>query len=1205
MSRAVVAALGPVLAGLLLAGLLRAEDEAEAGRRCLLLGPDGKPLAAVVLSQAARGPDGAVIFDAATGGETRTLERGLLDLPTSSRTGAVVWGPGLGAQRLARAPGVVGLRLARAVPLGGTLRFDRGGAAAGVTVLARRTFGGDLVHATTTDENGIWRFSHVAAGRWEVSVRRGDGRLQSLGVFTAGQEDADRILVPGSRVEGQILDGDAPVRTGIGGLRFILVRLPGSASLSEEPFETAKDGTFVLDDVPEGIYEARLVDGTPFFFDPASPRVAVPERGRVELRGWFALRGRVVAGRVEGPRSARVADGRVVLVPDATQTAPPGDWPSIPPATTDAEGRFEIRGVRPAVGYRLAVSARGYAATVTSPFDVSGPKPTSVPTVLLASGWRLEVHARTPVGKPVPGVEIRVVPADRPVTRGTAGWAALARRGVTDAAGRAVLADLPEGDVRVLATSPGVTDVRGLVPYPPSGDVRTWTAILFGAPGLAGRIRAWAGGVLPGLVVRATPRGDAAPLTTRAGTDGRFAFEGLGSEPVDLAVVDARAPHGLALARVEGLVPGRSPPVEITLAQPATLEGRVVDASDTGPAVRILLEAPVFDPADDAFRWQTVKSATVSEDDPRRTFRFEGLSPGPYAVRAVQGDNDSGATTVRLEEAATERVEVFLPDAGRVAGTVLGATDRPLLGAEVRLVRLRGDGDAPGRPGGMPERATDDGGGFVFEDVAPGVWRVEVRDRDQAPDEETIRVAAGESVIVRDLVVGRGGAVEGVVSDGQGRVLDGALLVLEPIDEGVDVRRARTGRAGSFRVEALRAGTWRIRLEARAGPFSGIEVLVEVVADETTEVELTAGGAGRILGRVWRRGRPVPDLEVYLVSRPGGEAGLARRLTARSDGEGRFVFDGLAGGAYAVDVADGGVWSTRPVTIEDGDVLTLDLEAWEGRIPGEVVTRTGTPIADATVIARPRVRGPNASVGRVRTDPQGRFLVVGLPVGQYDLEASAPGLPPGRLLGATAEVEGAERPVTVTLGRGGTLDVTVLGPGGRGVSGTRIWLEDEHGAALHARPYVTGYRGRLRLEGTAPGRLWIRAYARRYGRAARTVVRVKESEETSVDVRLPLPARLAVRVVGARFDPLPRARLELLRLPDGEPVVRNRSLGRSRLEPVGGRIPRTGLVVFDELGPGRYLVRVDAGRRFEVSEVEVEIGALDDAAVVIELGPAK
>jgi hypothetical protein len=927
----------------------------------------------------------------------------------------------------------------------------------------------------------------------------------------------------------------------------------------------------------------------------------------VRLRGWFALRARTVEGRVEGPRSARVAGANVLLLPDATRTPPPGGWPVVAAARTDAGGRFVLTGARPAPGYRLAVSAAGYASTVTAPFDVVGPARTTVGPVLLASGWRLEVKARAPGGAPLAGIAIHAVPADHPVEPGDPGWAALARRGVTDAGGEAVLVDLPEGDVRVLATSPGVMDLRGLVPYPPSGDVRTWTATLFPAAGLEGRVEPAGAGTLPALVVRALVRGDAAPRSTRVGPGGRFAFAGLGSEPVDLAVVGAGVANDLVLARVEGLVPGRSPPVLITLPKPGAIEGRVLDASDAGPPVRVLLEAPVYDPADDTFRWRTVADVSPAADDPRRSFSIEGLSQGPYAVRAVQGDNDSGAYTVRLEEGATEEVELILTDGGRVAGTVLGERDLPRLGAEVRLVRLRGDGDAPGRPAGAPRRATDAAGGYVFEDVAPGLWRVEVRDPDGAEDQETMRVAEGESVVVRDLVVGRGGAIEGTVSDGEGRQLDGALLVLEAVEEGPDPRSVRTGREGAFRLDRLRAGTWRVRLDARAGPFAGLEALVEVVAGETTEVELTAPGRGRVLGRVWRQGRVVPDLAVYLVSRPGGAAGLARRLTARSDAEGRFAFEGLPTGAYAVDVADGGVWSTRLVTLDDGDVLTLDLEAWEGRLQGDVRGPAGAPIADATVIARPRGEGASTLVGRVRTDPQGRFLIIGLPVGRYDLEASAPGLPPGRMLDVTAEVEGAERPVTLTLGAGGTLEVDVLGPDGLGVAGTQVWIEDEHGVALHARPYVTGYRGRLVLVGTVSGRLWIRAWARRYGRPARTVVQVKEGETTAVDVHLPLPARLAVEVHGPGSDAasFPRAHIELLRLPDREPVVRHHALTRSRLEPVAGRLPRTGTVVFDELGPGRYLVRIDAGRQFEIAEVPFEIGALDDAALEIELVPVR
>ena len=94
---------GLALAAALLAGSAGAGDEADAEGRWVLLGHDGRPLVAVVVSSAAAGADGVGVFDPAAGGETRTLPGGLLALSPTAAAHAVVWGPDLaGAARGAR-----------------------------------------------------------------------------------------------------------------------------------------------------------------------------------------------------------------------------------------------------------------------------------------------------------------------------------------------------------------------------------------------------------------------------------------------------------------------------------------------------------------------------------------------------------------------------------------------------------------------------------------------------------------------------------------------------------------------------------------------------------------------------------------------------------------------------------------------------------------------------------------------------------------------------------------------------------------------------------------------------------------------------------------------------------------------------------------------------------------------------------------------
>ena len=86
------------------------------------------------------------------------------------------------------------------------------------------------------------------------------------------------------------------------------------------------------------------------------------------------------------------------------------------------------------------------------------------------------------------------------------------------------------------------------------------------------------------------------------------------------------------------------------------------------------------------------------------------------------------------------------------------------------------------------------------------------------------------------------------------------------------------------------------------------------------------------------------------------------------------------------------------------------------------------------------------------------------------------------------------------------------------------------------------------------------------------------------------------------MDPTTRTRVDLLRLPDRETVERRRTLSRIRLDPLWGRLPRTGRLVLDDLAPGRYLLRVHAGPVFEVAEVEVDVpGGGDEVEVRVDL----
>ncbi len=613
------------------------------------------------------------------------------------------------------------------------------------------------------------------------------------------------------------------------------------------------------------------------------------------------------------------------------------------------------------------------------------------------------------------------------------------------------------------------------------------------------------------------------------------------------------------------------------------------------------LEAPLLDPSDRDDHWRQVARVGVGGTSLPAAWSFEGLPPGPYAVRLVQGHVDSGPVPAWIEEGDVGGIELVLPAGAGIAGTVLTAEGETALGAVVELQRIRGDGDRPASGEDAPVQTCDHDGAYAFGGLAPGLWRVVARDGDAAPDVAEVRVEEGENLVVRDLTVGGGGAISGRVEDSRGRRLDGAALELDPFADGFEARTFTTRADGTFREDGLRAGLYRLTLVSKAGAYTGAEALVEVTDGETTAVDLTGSGRAEIEGRVRRHGMPVADAVVRLVALGEGLEEPLRVLETTTDAAGTFAWRDLPAGGYAVDLLDGIVGTRRRLWLADSDRLVLDLVAYEGRIEGRVISPSGRGVGGAWVRAR-ATPGALADVlaSRARTRPDGRFVFAGLPPGTYDLYASSPGLPPGRWRGAIADVGAAVEEVEIPLGVGGTLALHVVDRDGKGVPEARVWLETEEGRSLTRQPYAPTGSGRLRLAGVPPGRWWVRVEASGYGTPPRSAVAVHEQTTTPLEVVLPRPARLVV-TVRSQAGVVPPARVDLVRESDGSYAARQETVRAEGLWNLAGRVPRGGVLRIEDLGPGAYRLRVSAGARYETVEVPVALVVGESARVEVVL----
>jgi hypothetical protein len=215
-------------------------------------------------------------------------------------------------------------------------------------------------------------------------------------------------------------------------------------------------------------------------------------------------------------------------------------------------------------------------------------------------------------------------------------------------------------------------------------------------------------------------------------------------------------------------------------------------------------------------------------------------------------------------------------------------------------------------------------------------------------------------------------------------------------------------------------------------------------------------------------GEPIPGALVEAWP----EAGPAILVATKADAQGRFRFPSLAAGAWTLEVSARGFGVTRvpPIRVLRGGGPTparVLLEA-AGRVTGLVRDPAGRPVPGGTVEATDPATGDLLPGGRIAADASGRYSFEGLAPGTWILTARAGGLgasPPERATFAPGE----SRTLDLHLVPGGTLEVRVMGPGGRAVGDAVVSVRDFFGTPVPLETDLTGIEGTLRVPGLRAG----------------------------------------------------------------------------------------------------------------------------------------
>lgn len=499
-------------------------------------------------------------------------------------------------------------------------------------------------------------------------------------------------------------------------------------------------------------------------------------------------------------------------------------------------------------------------------------------------------------------------------------------------------------------------------------------------------------------------------------------------------------------------------------------------ATEAGPieserarvSIRPALDERPLDPSERKRLHQLRHTGTVRPDG---SFQLLGVAEGTYEIIATQpGLVPARRAPVRVERGEwTElREPLFLARPLRLSVQVDPASE-PFGGPwTLDLYRVDERRDLRSGSGGT----TDPAGYWESPPVAPGEYRIQVRDAD------------GNSLLWQDVELSRTSSharveiplvyVEGeVVIDGEplkGTVWFGGRFGEERVE-------AESDENGQLVAVLPRDGQWLVDVRAESPPVRsrGLEVEIGTVSDsDVAEVRIEVPNTS-LTGRVVdEQGNPAPDRTRVFLLPQSGEVGPSY---VWADARGEFELHGVPPETYRVsaEVMSSGPdrASAQPVIVDVGEGLersvTLILRR-EQTVTGRVVSPSG-PVPGAQIWAYPLTRRgleDGLRIPSTQTSADGRFeLSVSGTAEAVRLDVKAPGyalairrvsdleqveIVLGREMG-TVRLDGVER--LVSVGEDGEVGVLLVDGEVLGLNRVRSWADSERETTMSYPTSVT------------------------------------------------------------------------------------------------------------------------------------------------------
>ncbi|HYN20799.1 MAG TPA: carboxypeptidase regulatory-like domain-containing protein, partial [Thermoanaerobaculia bacterium] len=482
-------------------------------------------------------------------------------------------------------------------------------------------------------------------------------------------------------------------------------------------------------------------------------------------------------------------------------------------------------------------------------------------------------------------------------------------------------------------------------------------------------------------------------------------------------------------------------------------------------------------------------------------YRLDGIAPGE---RTMAADREGFRPAVReLEVRAGQNSLDFRLEAGmEVTGRVVDDAGTPVSAARVVLREGFNSWE-------LPSAVSAPDGSFTLSGVSDGTYRIAAEKRGYADSEEGQELTvAGSSVSGVEVKLSTGGAIVGQLSG-----LDFTELSQVQVWADHEWHPGRVSPDGTYRIENVEPGDRRIVASVRGARQTEGRVTLEAGVREI-RLDLEFGEGHVLTGRVTRNGETAQGQALSLDG-----PGVTGRW-AETDHEGRFRFEGLESGTYALTVLNRRGQVHRKESVELTRDRELVIELVTATVAGRVVDSSDkSALSGVQILVSP----PEAAESKVfsleltaSTDSRGEFRVPDVPEGSWRVRALLAGYGPAEVsveIDSNSAPDELEIPLQAT--EGVTLEVVLAS--GRPPDSVRAAVLDATGRVVASAGYPTGENGKVRIASVAPGTWELILEANGSAPIAVPVT----APGNAGRVVLPLPGGLHLKVpalIGARTD---------------------------------------------------------------------------------------